>query len=197
MIFLGNCTISDTGISYLNVLPLRRLNLSSFHAITDTSIKSLLNKTPLKSLNLSDLPQITENVVTRAINLCHENQKRKIDLTISSSQLNKKMLENLVLPKNLKLKFDNQCNNKLSEEEPTPLQMMIVIAMSALILIMALLTTVVVVLVPLAMALMMIHEYLFQSFVLEMPNLFQFKGSFSFNVALLRQAYFKLLYSLI
>jgi len=106
-------------------------------------------------------------------------------------------LDNLVLPKNLKLKIDNQRSNKLSDDEPSAFQMIIVIAMSALILLMALLTTVVVVLVPLAMSLMIIHNYLWTSFLLDMPTITHFKGSFSFNVAFLRQAYFKLLYSLI
>ena len=146
---------------------------------------------------LTDLPRITENLVIRAINVCEERADRPLDITLSTSQLNKKLIDNLSLPKNLKLRIDTQRSNKLSDEEPSTLQMMVVIAMSALILLMALLTTVVVVLVPLAMAIMMIHEYLFHSLVLEMPTLLSMKTPLQLDVALLKQAYLKLLYSLI
>jgi len=193
----GNGLISDKGISSLRALPLSRLSLSSFHSLTDSSMIVILKNTPIKTLILTDVSKITENLVIRAINLCELERDRQLDITLSTSQLNKKLISRLALPNNLNLTVDNQRSNKLSDEEPTTLQMMIVIAMSALILLMALLTTVVVVLVPMAMAIMMIHEYLFHSFVLEMPNLLHLKGPLSLDMAVLKQAYLKLLYSLI
>ena len=193
----GNGQISDRGIACLSALPLKRLSLSSFHSVTDSSLRKVLNNSSLNSLVLTDLSRITENLVIRAINLCEENPKRSVDLTLSASQLNKKLISKLTLPRNLKLKIDTQRSNKLSDEEPSTLQMMIVIAMSALILLMALLTTVVVVLVPLAMAIMMVHEYVIHSFVMDMPALVQMKGSLNVNMAVLKQVYLKLLYSLI
>lgn len=193
----GNGQISDRGIASLSGLPLKRLSLSSFQSITDSSVRQVLDNSSLDSLVLTDLSRITENLVIKAITLCEENPKRRLDLTLSASQLNKKLINKLTLPKNLRLKIDTQRSNKLSDEEPSTLQMMIVIAMSALILLMALLTTVVVVLVPLAMAIMMVHEYVIHSFVADMPALVQMKGSLNVNIAVLKQAYLKLLYSLI
>ncbi|CAG2105596.1 unnamed protein product, partial [Medioppia subpectinata] len=195
----GNGLIGDTGIASLSALPLQRVTLSSFQSVTDASIQTLLQRTPVRHLTLTDMSGITENLVVRAVTLCEERRDRHLDLTLCTAHMNRKMLANLPMPGNLRVRVDTGRSNKLADDqEPSTFQMMVVIGMSALILLMALLTTIVVVLVPMAMALMMIHEYLRQCSVSVpdvMVTLFQVKSALSGQWALARQAYVKLMYT--
>lgn len=165
-ISLGNGLLSDYGIMHLSALPLVQLSLSSFHAITDYSIKSLMKMTTLKQITLVDMPQITDRVVSEAINLCVTDQSRKLHLTLSDEQMSKRLRRRrLAYPTNLLVNFDTHlCGKQLADSEPTDIQMILVILMSTIILGMTLLTTVVVVLVPLSMLFMMAHEWLIESF---------------------------------
>lgn len=160
--------MTDYGLIDLSCLPLRQLSLSSFYAITDYSIQTLLKKCEnLRQVTLVDMPQVTESLIHKAISICQSDRDRRISLTLSDEQMNKRLKQrqnHLRCPANLTVNFDSHlCGKQLADSEPTDVQMILVILMSALILGMTLLTTVVVVLVPLSMLLMMAHDYLFET----------------------------------
>lgn len=160
----GNGSLTDTGVLHLGSLPLRQLSLSSFHTITDYSIKTLLrNLSTLKHITLVDMPQVTDRVIHKAIDVCQAEPERKLHLTLSDEQMSRRVRRrHLTYPPNLVVQFDSHlCGKQLADAEPTDVQMVLVILMSAIILGMTLLTTVVVVLVPLSMLFMMAHEYIF------------------------------------
>lgn len=164
---------------HLSNLPLVQLSLSSFHAITDYSIKSLLKKMDtLKQVTLVDMPQITDRVITKAINICVTDESRTIKLTLSDEQMSKRVRRRHIrYPPNLWVNFDSHlCGKQLADTEPTDVQMILVIIMSAIILGMTLLTTVVVVLVPLSMLLMMAHEWLFELLFTRLESVSLFEG---------------------
>lgn len=166
---LGNGSISDYGLIHLSSLPLVQLSLSSFSSVTDYSIKALLKKIgTLQQVTLVDMPQITETVISKAISICVSDQGRKINLTLSDEQMNKRLKRQrqyLNCPSNLVVNFDSHlCGKQLADSEPTDVQMILVVLMSALILGMTLLTTVVVILVPLSMLLIMAHDYILDTF---------------------------------
>lgn len=161
---LGNGSLTDDGVLHLGNLPLHQLSLSSFHTITDYSIKSLLRKlSTLEHITLVDMPQVTDRVIHKAIDVCRAEPDRKLHLTMSDEQMSRRVRRrHLTYPPNLSVEFDSHlCGKQLADAEPTDVQMVLVILMSAIILGMTLLTTVVVVLVPLSMLFMMAHEYIF------------------------------------
>ncbi|XP_054157446.1 uncharacterized protein LOC128955792 [Oppia nitens] len=221
----GNGLISDTGIASLSKLSsLRHLHLQWFFTISELSLKQIVQSPSLSSLVLTDVSQITEKLIVKAIDVCTENPERQLSLTLGTVDMNAKLVQNLESavkgrPRNLAVRLDNGRGSRVRNAAltPTTLQMIIVIAMSALILLMALLTTIVVVLVPLAMAAMMLHEYLFHaaisvpsataaaaasvSSVPLIPVISSFKssllGMMSANAGLVRQVYMKVISSLI
>ncbi|KAI2805372.1 putative VIER F-box protein 1, partial [Blomia tropicalis] len=88
----GNGSLTDYGIMHLANLPLVQLSLSSFHAITDYSIKSIMRKvSTLKQITLVDMPQITERVVSKAIAVCANDERRRLNLTLSDEQMSKRV----------------------------------------------------------------------------------------------------------